>query len=246
MNELWRRAFGSMTERADIRSVIVRSTVLTILAAGSAAGYFHYLVFVVSGGVAPAGHDPWTFMTVELVLLAFVLFLSALIGFSFSERFDLPGLGRLGGFFRALPLLVAGGVGLVAISYFVFDRYFLVVAPVCFPREPLYLATIPFKTALADETILRLGLVTIGVGLTKNKGAGVILMSAVSTLFSVKYFEFIGMPFALDHFYIVYLILSFLGNIIVGWLFVTRGLLYAMALKFVIGCKYLFIMWLGS
>jgi hypothetical protein len=44
----------------------------------------------------------------------------------------------------------------------------------------------------------------------------------------------------------VYLLLSFLGNIILGWLFVTRGLAYSMVLKFVVGCKYLLIMWLGS
>jgi hypothetical protein len=245
MDELWRKAFGSMTVQADARSVVIKSAILTILAAGSAAGYFHYLVFAVSGGIAPAGRDPWAFMAAELVLLVFVLFLSALTGFSFSARFDLPGMGQLREFFRALPLLIAGGIGMVAISYFAFDRYFFVIAPVSFPKEPIYLATIPFKTALADETILRLGLVTIGVGLTKNKGAGVVLMSAVSALFSVKYLEFIGIPFTLDHFYVIYLLLSFLGNIVFGWLFVTRGLFYSMALKFVVGCKYLFILWLG-
>jgi hypothetical protein len=245
MNELWSRAFGSMTRQADIRSVVLKSAVLTVVAAGSAAGYFHYLVFVVSGGAAPAGRDPWGFITLELVLLAFVLFLSALIGFSFSERLDLPGFGKVRGFLTALPVLIVGGIALVALSYLVFDRYYFTIAPVSFPRETVYLVAIPFKAALADETILRLGLVTIGVGLTKSKGAGVVLMSAVSTLFTVKYLEFIGMPFALDHFYVVYLLLSFLGNIMFGWLFVTRGLLYSMALKFVIGCKYLLILWLG-
>jgi hypothetical protein len=246
MNELWSRAFGSMTRQADIRAVVLKSAVLTVLAAGSAAGYFHYLVFVVSGGAAPAGRDPWGFITLELVLLAFVLFLSALIGFSFSERLDLPGFGKVRGFLTALPVLIVGGIALVALSYLVFDRYYFTIAPVSFPRETVYLVAIPFKAALADETILRLGLVTIGVGLTKSKGAGVVLMSAVSTLFTVKYLEFIGMPFALDHFYVVYLLLSFLGNIMFGWLFVTRGLLYSMALKFVIGCKYLLILWLGA
>ncbi len=246
MDELWRRAFGSMTRQADVRWVIGRSVILTICAAGSAVGYFHYLVFVVSPGGGVPGQDPWAFLAMELVLLAFVLFLSALVGFSFSERLDLPGFGRMREFLRALPIIVAGGIVLVGISYVAFDRYFLTIAPVSFPKETAYLVTMPFKAALADETILRLGLVTIGVGLTKNKSVGVILMSAVSTLLTVKYFEFIGIPFALNPFYVVYLLLSFLGNIIQGWLFVTRGLAYSMALKFVIGCKYLFIIWLGA
>ncbi len=246
MNELWRRAFDSMTTQADVRSVVVKSAILSTVAAASAIGYFHYLVFQVRSGSPPLGQDPWTFLVIELVLLWLVLFLCSLVGFSFAQRLDLPGFGRMREFLVALPLLAIGGLVLVAVSYFVFDRYFFAIAPVSFPKRPIYLLAIPFKAALADETILRLGLVTIGVGLTKNKGAGVILMSAVSSLLTVKYFEFIGIPFALDHFYIVYLLLSFLGNIILGWLFVTRGLAYAMALKFVIGCKYLLIMWLGS
>lgn len=246
MNELWNRALGSMTRQADLRSVVVKSTVLSLLGAASATGYFHYLVFAVSGGAVPSGRDPWVFMAVELVLLALLLFLSALIGFSFSTRLDLPGFGKIRDFIYALPALVAGGIALVALSYVVFDRYYFMVAPATFPRETIYLAALPFKAALADETILRLGLVSIGVGLTKNKGAGVVLMSAVSTLFTVKYLEFVGLPFMLDHFYVVYLLLSFFDNILLGWLFVTRGLLYSMALKFVIGCKYLFILWLGG
>jgi len=242
MNKFWRNALGSMTRQADTRPVIIKSTILTILATGSAVGYFHYLVFVVSPVAGLPGQGPWAFLTIELAGLALILFLSALIGFSFSTRLELPGLGRMHEFLRAVPIIVVGGIVLVAISYFVFDRYFFAIAPVSFPKEPGYLLTIPFKAALADETILRLGLVTIGVSLTKDKAAGVILMSAVSTLFSVRYFEFIGIPFALDHFYVLYLLLSFLGNIILGWLFVTRGLFYSMALKFVIGCKYLLIL----
>ena len=245
MNKPWRRAFDSMTRQADVRSVVVKSVILATAATGSAIVYFHYLVFDVASGASLGAQDPWTFLSIELVLLWLVLFLSSLVGFSFSQRLGLPGFGRMRDFLVALPLVIIGGLVLVAISYFAFDRYFFAIAPVSFPREPIYLVTIPFKAALADETILRLGLVTIGVGLTKNKGAGVILMSAVSSLLTVKYFEFIGIPFALNHFYVVYLLLSFLGNIIQGWLFVTRGLAFSMALKFVIGCKYLLITGLG-
>ncbi len=246
MNELWRAAFDSMTRQADMRSVVVKSLILATVAAGSAVGYFHYLVFDVASGAPLRGQAPGVFLVIELALLWLVLLLSSLIGFSFSQRLELPGFGRMREFLIALPLLILGGLALVGVSYFAFDRYFFAISPVSFPNKPIYLFAIPFKAALADETILRLGLVTIGVSLTKNKSAGVILMSAVSSLLTVKYFEFIGIPFALNHFYIVYLLLSFLGNIILGWLFVTRGLAYSMVLKFVIGCKYLLIVWLGS
>ena len=39
------------------------------------------------------------------------------------------------------------------------------------------------------------------------------------------------------------LLLSFLGNLILGYLFVSRGLLYAMALNFLFSMKYAVVLW---
>ena len=235
-----------MTGNVDMRGVIVKSGVLSVLGAIATIPYFHYLVFAVGVSTPSAGRDGWTLLGLELVLVFILLFLSALIGFSFARRLDLPGIGDVRAWLRGLPLLIGGGLILVAVSYFTFDRYFLMISPTSFPDETAYLLAIPFKGALAGETILRLGLVTIGVGLTKDKDAGVIVMSAVASLFTVRYFEFIGIPFALDPLFIVHLLFSFLGNLLLGWLFVTRGLIWSMTLTFVLGLKYLFILWAGA
>ncbi len=246
MNDVWKKVTASMTGNADMGRVLTGSIVLSALGVISIVPYFYYLVFVVPSAGPRVGHDPLTFLALELVLLSVLLFLSSLIGFSFSRRFELPGFGEVKGLLKALPILVVAGLLLVAASYLIFDRFFVAISPISFPKGIVYLISLPFKGALADETILRLGLVTIGVGLTKNKGAGVVLMSAVASLFTVKYFEFIGIPFGLNYLFITHLLLSFIGNIILGWLFVTRGLAWAMTLKFIIGLKYLFIFWIGT
>ena len=123
------------------------------------------------------------------------------------------------------------------VSYFLFDRYFFEVSPLSYPKDVLYLVSLPFKGAFTDEVILRLCLVTLSVGLLKRKGAGVVLASAVASFFTIKYFIFMGISCGLNYLFIVQLILSFAANLLLGYLFVTRGLLYAMALKFLFGMK---------
>jgi hypothetical protein len=234
-----------MTGNVDIRGVVTKSAVLAALGVIATIPYFHYLVFAASSAPIP-GTDGWTLVAAQLVLVLILLFLSALIGFSFATRLDLPGLGEVRAWLKGLPILIPCGFFLVALSYFAFDRYFLLISPASFPTDPVYLAAVPFKGAFVDETVLRLGLVTIGVGLVRDKAAGVIVTSAVASLFTIKYFEFIGMPFALDPLFVVHLLLSFLGNLLLGWLFVTRGLLWSMTLTFVLDLKYLFILWMGA
>jgi hypothetical protein len=234
-----------MTGNVDTRGVVVKSAILAALGVIATVPYFHYLVFAAFPAPIP-GADGWTLVVGELLLVLILLFLSALIGFSFAGRLDLPGLGETRAWLRGLPVLIPCGLILVAFSYFTFDRYFLLISPASFPTDPVYLLAVPFKGAFVDETVLRLGLVTIGVGLARDKAAGVIVTAAVASLFTVKYFEFIGIPFALDPLFIVHLLLSFFGNLLLGWLYVTRGLLWSMTLTFVIGLKYFFILWMGA
>jgi hypothetical protein len=102
----------------------------------------------------------------------------------------------------------------------------------------------PFKRAFTDEIILRFCLVTIAVGLFKSKSAGVILVSAFAAIATVKYFLFIGLPVGLNTIFLTQLFIGFLANLLLGYLFVARGLLYSMSLGFVFGMKYMMMSWL--
>jgi hypothetical protein len=234
-----------MTRGADMRRVMVKSSALAILATLFTLPYFHYLIFSVPDeGRFLKGINPWDLLLTQLFLLFIVCFLSATVGFSFSKRFALPGFGDPRRFIPSIPFLLMVGGGMIGASYLLFDRYFLEVSPVSYPKDALYLISLPLKGAFTDEIILRLCLVTLGVGLLKRRGAGVILVSALAPLFSMKYFHFIGMESGLNYLFITHFLLSFLANLLLGYLFVAHGLLYSMALRFLFGMKYLAVAWI--
>ena len=216
-----------------MRPVLVKSLALAICSTLFTLPYFHYLIFV----VAPEDPNSWSLLLTEILLLFILSLLSAIVGFSFSKKFGLPGFGDPGSFKRSIPLLLILGTIMAFVSYFLFDRFFLKVSPLSYPKEVLYLVSLPFKGAFTDEIILRLCLVTLSVGLLKRKVAGVVLASALASLFTIKYFLFMGITCGLNYLFVIQLLLSFTANLLLGYLFVTRGLLYSMSLKFLFGMK---------
>ena len=57
-------------------------------------------------------------------------------------------------------------------------------------------------------------------------------------MFTVKYFHYIGMTTGLGGLFVIQLVLSFAFNVILGYVFVTYGLLFSMVLRFLLGMKY--------
>ena len=228
-----------MTRGADMRGVLVKSSALATACTLFTFPYFHYLIFIVLDRYRlPTGLGPWGLLFSQLLLLFIVCLLAAMVGFSFSKRFGLPGFGDWRHLARTIPFLLVLAVGMITLSYLFFDRYFVRISPVSYPKDLLYLISIPFKEAFTEEIILRYCLVTLGIGLFKSKKAGVLLVSALASLFTIKYFHFIGIKVGLDYFFITQLLLSFSANLLLGYLFFTRGLLFCMALRCLFGMKY--------
>jgi hypothetical protein len=175
-----------------------------------------------------------------------ICFLSSVVGFSFYQRRGLPGFGDKNHFVRSIPLLLALGALMTILSYLLFDRYFIRLSPSSYPTNLLYLVSFPFKAAFTEEVILRFSLVTIGVGILRSKMAGVVLAAAIATLFTLKYFQFVGISVGFNYLIVTQLLLAFTANLILGYLYVSRGLIYAMALNFLFGMKYLIIWFVSS
>jgi len=233
-----------MTGGADMHRVLMKSSILAVLSTIFTIPYFHYLIYSVPlKGRLPLSLGLRGFLFTELLILFIICLLSSMVGFSFSKRLDLPGFGNLRRFPQSIPILLVVGAVMAGLSCFLFDRYFFEISPSSYPKDPLYLISYPFKGAFTEEIILRFCLVTLGVGILRNRTASVILVSALASTFTIKYFYFIGIGFGLNYLFITQLLLSFLANLILGYLFVTRGLLYAMALKFLFGIKYAVISW---
>jgi hypothetical protein len=241
----WQKALGIITGGTDMRGVLSKSLALASASALFTLPYFHYLISEISYRQRlPQNNDAFIILLTQLLLLFILTFLSSMVGFSFSNRYKLHGLGDPRALVSTLPLVVAGGAVITALSYFFFDRFFFEISPASYPRAPLFLWTYPFKRAFTDEIILRFCLVTIAVGLFKSKSAGVILISAFAALATVKYFHFIGLPVGLNTIFLTQLFIGFLANLLLGYLFVARGLLYSMSLGFIFGMKYLIMSWL--
>jgi hypothetical protein len=228
-----------MTQGANPGVVVPQAMCLTLISLAAAVPYVQYLLDTAVGrGMLGKETASNVFMT-DLLLLVLLLFLSSLVGLSFAPRYRLPGLGISRRIARDLPLLVLGGLVLAAVSFVLFDRYFYAVSPGSYPTSPLMLVCLPLKGAFADEVILRLGILTVAVGLLKHRGAGVILMAALAALMSLRYFQFLGMSLGVNYIMIAHLSLSFAGNLVMGYLYVHRGLAHAMILKVIYGCRYL-------
>lgn len=228
-----------MTRGVDKRGVLVQSAALAVAATFFSSLYFHYLIFMVPGQVSfKVMLNPWGFLFVELFSLFILCFFAAVIGLAFAKKYKLPGLGDLKDFTGSLYFILALGTIMITLSYFLFDRYFYEVAPFCYPQDLLYLVALPFQGAFTDEIILRLCLVTICVGLFKGKASGVVCVSALASLFTIKYLYFFGIKPGWDYLFVTQILLSFGSNCLLGYLFVTRGLISSMALKFLFGLKY--------
>jgi len=227
-----------------MREVFIKSSALAVLSTFFSLPYFHYMIFVVADQRRfTEGFDLWGFLYGELFILFLICLLAAMVGFSLSNRFGLPGLGNPGELFRSIPRLLVLAFGMIILSYFLFDRYFVEISPLSYPRKSIYLLSLPFKGVFTDEVILRLCLITLSVGLFKHRGAAVGFVSALASLLTIKYFYFLGIKPGLNYIFLVQLFLSFLSNLFLGYLFVTRGLLYSMTLKFLFGMKYFAVLW---
>jgi hypothetical protein len=165
-----------------------------------------------------------------------------MVGQTFSKRYSLPGFGDFKKFLKSIPILIITGTVMIALSFIFFDRFYFEVSPQSYPVDYKYLVSFPFKGALTEEIIARLGLTTIAVGLLRSKGAGVVLVSALSAFYTIKYNQFVGIDSQFEYLFVCQLLLAFISNLIFGYLYVEHGLYYAMGLKFVFGLKYLVVM----
>ncbi len=241
--DLWRQVFAAMTKGRGIRPVALGSLLFAVTATLLTVPYFYFLLFRSPGSLALHSRPlQYEMLYAQTALLFIICLLCAMAGFSFSKRLGLPGFGTADG----LPYFLALGAMLLVLSFILFDRYFYPLAPWAYPKKVGYLLLIPFKEAVADELILRFGLVTIAVGIAQNRIIGVGLVSAFATMLSVKYFRFIGVDIEWSYVFIIHFILVFSINFILGYVYVTRGLIPAMAVKWTLGFRYALLVLMGG
>ncbi len=246
MREVREKISRALTRGAVPRSVGIRSVLLGLAATLAALPYFYSLL---SGPLdTPAGISRpalWEVLAGQAVLLFLVCFLSAMVGLAFAPRQGLPGWGDPSRLRKELCGLALLGAGMAVVSYVGFDRWFYPMAPFAYPETLLQALSLPFKGALTEEVILRLCMVTLAVGILKRPWAGIALVSVLAPFLSIKYFRFMGIGLPADLLAMQWL-LSFGANLLLGIVFVQRGLLFCMVVKFVYHLKYVLILVLAG
>jgi len=231
----------AVSER-NMARILNKSCVLALVSVFFTTPWFHYLIFLApEKAMLPMIPNPGTVLVAELFLLFIICFLSAMIGFTFSKRAGLPGFGTAENWFQSLPLLLLAGFGMIAVSWLLFDRHFIQISPVSYPDHPLYLVFFPFKGAVTDEVIMRFGLLTVCVGILRRRIAGIVTVSLFASLLTLKYFRFIGISPDFSYLFVMQMLLSFVSHFVLGYVYVTRGLLQSMTLKLIFGAKYVLL-----
>jgi len=96
-----------------------------------------------------------------LVLVA--AFLSALVCFLYRDRLGLPRFGRPADIPLSLIVGLAAGLLLTPVAYYICDNIVLQQIPAIFPDQVGWALSHMFGAAIVQETIFRLGLMTIGL-----------------------------------------------------------------------------------
>ncbi len=116
MRGIWHRVFASVTRGVDMSGVLLKSSVLAICSAIFTLPYFYYLTSMASDeGRFPKDLNLWGFLFAELFLLFILCLLSAIVGLSFSKRYDLPGFGDQRHFINSIHILLGMGAAMIAL-----------------------------------------------------------------------------------------------------------------------------------
>jgi len=239
MDKKWRQSLAVLTGGADLWNASIKSCGLAALATLLTIPWFHYLLFHVPTHVPLRTiANPHDLLYAQSALLFVICLMSAMVGYGLMRRFELPGFGRIDAWLGSLPTLLAIGLLLLLVSQWVFDGDSYRISPAAGPDKLFYLLAIPLNAAITDEMILRFGFVTIAVGLCRNKLRGVVLAALFAVMLTEKYFTYIGVYAGLDYVTASRFVFSFFINFLLGYLFVTRGLLSSMTVNLVLGLRY--------
>lgn len=99
----------------------------------------------------------------QSVVVFFIAFLCALVGFLYSERLSLPALGNWRQLRIWIPLSLIAGTLLTPLSYFTLDQTLQTLIPQIFPNPWPWALADMLGEALTQEVIARFGLFTIGL-----------------------------------------------------------------------------------
>jgi len=196
--------------------------------------------------------DSGTVFLFQFSLTVAVILICAMIGAFLAERYKLPGLGSpleayLTAYRYGAPALLAA----LLIGWRLNDRFFYQVAPAysdvsLYPHEILWCVALVFHNAIMREVVLCFGMLTLVAGLFRGKRPmiAVVITAVFTAVLSIRQLVFVGYPM-LDHFVWFSIIWSFLLNMVVGTVYIKKGLWAAMSMRACLDARFVIYPLLG-
>ncbi|MBK6685045.1 MAG: CPBP family intramembrane metalloprotease [Deltaproteobacteria bacterium] len=222
----------------DPHQILRRAGLLAGLAMIAVVPYAYRSAYTFADAVRRTARlSPEEVLRADLISLATLIVLAALVGSAFSERYRLGGLGRwptLGT--MRLHLVLAPVVGVV--SYLAFGRVLATRLPGTFPEDLGWALAYAVKGAIFDEVVARYGLMTIFAGLTRPAVAN-LLQATFFTATIWKGLGFFGVDASYDAYFLLSVVSSFGLHLYLGSVYARHGLLPAMVLHFLYDLRFL-------
>ena len=175
----------------------------------------------------------------DLVMVASVSVLCALVGSLASRRYGLGGLGL--GTVRLLNWrrFVGLAAGLGALTYLLFGRTLARNVPGYYPSSLMWAAMMPIKGALFEETVARYGMMTVVTGIARRPMVANLIQAAFFTLMMAKGLDFYGVSAQGQSILLLGLVAStMLLNVVYGWAYARLGLTVAAILHAVVDLRF--------
>jgi CAAX prenyl protease-like protein len=206
----------------------------------SAAPYVYYVASIAFADRIRARFptlDQDELLRLDMISIALVVIIAALVGALFSERYELRGLGDLGDLRRARGLILGFGPPMMIASYLVFGRPLAQAVPGYYPTSIGWAVVLVLKGAIFDEVVARYGMMTIIRGVAPRTVVANVLQALFFTAVGFKSMTFFGLEAAWSTPFVLGIVASFLVHLVQGALYARHGLVAACCLHLILELK---------
>jgi hypothetical protein len=242
-------AVAESPERPSLWQAFGITAVVAIAATLGVAPYVYYLsrvAFATEVAERMPLRPPAELVRSELLSIAFVVVVAALVGTLFARRYGLAGVGDRTSIRRAGKLLLLGAPMLGVASYLLFGRVMAARIPGYYPSSLGWALGHVLKGALFDEVVARFGMMTILCGIVRRPMVANLLQAIFFTLLALLGLSFFGLRPSGSAFFVASLVATFATHLVLGAVYARFGLVPAMLFHLGMGIQYPLHVLLGT
>lgn len=220
--------------------ILAYSSIFTALAVVMALPFIYFMLMQVSANFTFDNRVVFFQMLYsESARVAVVILLSCLVGFAWSKRLGLGGVGRLRDLKKHWQLILLAGVVVGGLTYVLGDRNFLRTVPELYPKSLAFAVFIPFYATFVEEVFARFGVMTTLVKIFRNKWVANFLAAFIFAIGHANIFRMTGVFYHLNYLTVCSLLVNLLIGLFFGYIYWRRGLVTAMGIHFIANLRFL-------